>query len=145
MTKKTKGPSHFLRFHIGGVILLVALFAAGSALGAKLYRYRNESGTLSFSDRPPAGNIETEVRRLKVGEPPGRVALRNLGTDRNPVLQAVNDHFFLIDGLDLSVQPAVAHGIQQPAKERRRLQPQALEILAVHHGLDMPQFSLVAP
>lgn len=72
------------------LVLLLAL--PGVASAAKLYKYRDDSGALIFSDRPLAKLRPVEVTQLVVAARPERFTLRATGPADQPVLLAVNEY-----------------------------------------------------
>ncbi|BCR04204.1 hypothetical protein DESUT3_12730 [Desulfuromonas versatilis] len=75
-----------------GLLLALGLFGAPPCDAEKLYRYRDPAGTLSFSDRPPAGSVPYAVEQVRVSQPPPRVTVENRGSRTQPLLYAVNEY-----------------------------------------------------
>ncbi len=74
------------------ILLVVGLFGALPCRAEKLYRYRGPAGTLTFTDRPPAGNVSYAVEQVRVGQAPPRVTVENRGSRSQPLLYAVNEY-----------------------------------------------------
>lgn len=64
----------------------------GNADARQLYRYQDDRGIWHFTDRPPPPGIEAQSEVLRVGTSRPRVAVRNTGVQREPVLLAVNEY-----------------------------------------------------
>lgn len=87
------GPAAILRFAVVFPLsLLLPLGAAQPLAAAKLYKYRDSSGALTFSDRPLGQQQPVAVEQLAVAKRPERFALRLTGPEERPVLLAVNEY-----------------------------------------------------
>jgi len=74
-------------------LLLLGLFLVpGSARAEKLYKYRDETGRLVFTDKSPGGTKPVEVRQINPGQAKRKVSLVHRGTKERPVVMAVNDY-----------------------------------------------------
>jgi len=82
-----KGPGHI---RIGIFLLLII---PSLCFGAKIYTSKDQDGNLTFSDRPLNDASVVKVDQDRFIEPERRVAVKNLGTQRSPILVAENDYF----------------------------------------------------
>jgi hypothetical protein len=112
------------RFFTAFLLLFLALPTAAE----KLYRYRDASGNWAFSDRPPAGTVPAEVRQVRTEGLPGRVGLRNLGTQEEPIYYAVNEYFGPVElevsldsGSNVRSEPPLPLHVMVPARSEEEV------------------------
>lgn len=79
---------------IARLLVFAFLFSLLSAPAAaqKLYRYRDSTGKLLFSDRPVAGQAPLAVTPVEPAQAPERFGLRLLGPKDRSTLRAVNEY-----------------------------------------------------
>lgn len=93
---------------IVSLLLGILLFPA-SAPAEKLYKYRDDTGRLVFTDKSPGGTKPVEVRQVNPGKAGRKVSLVHRGTKERPVVVAVNDY----DGpVELQIQWAEQNNVQ---------------------------------
>lgn len=96
------------------VACLVAGLLANGAFADSMYRYKGEDGEWIYSDRPPPGGGEAEVRKLQSREQPGEISVVHDVIDDRVRLTA-NNRFHAPIELRLEIQGA--QGIRRPGPD----------------------------
>lgn len=90
-------------------LLLGSLLVPACAQAEKLYKYRDDTGRLVFTDKSPGGTKPVEVRQVNPGKARRKVSLVHRGTKERPVVVAVNDY----DGpVELKIQWTEQNNVQ---------------------------------
>lgn len=75
-------------------VLLIGLIGLASPSSAeKLYKFVDENGRVTFTDKPVGAGSLAKVSQVRKERPMQRVSLQNRGSKAEPVLYAVNSYF----------------------------------------------------
>lgn len=75
-----------------GVALWLMLIGGGYASAAKLYKYQDEKGKWHFTDKKPKQQTQYSQEQLVVTEGKDKFSVVNRGSERRPILYAVNKY-----------------------------------------------------
>lgn len=110
--------------------LLLFGFVCAPVTAKKLYKYQDANGNWVFTDRAPDDNVDNvESQSVQINSKPKKLAIRQRGTESEPLLYIVNEYF---GPVEVEITLPQATNIESfPALPKRFIVPGASEVRAV--------------
>ncbi|MDY6853573.1 MAG: peptidoglycan DD-metalloendopeptidase family protein [Thermodesulfobacteriota bacterium] len=115
------------------IFLLVFILFVNSVYAEKIYKYKDERGIYHYSNICPDTDYPIEIEQVRVDKVEKRVSVRNIGTEREPILSVWNEYggpieveFTIVEGDNMFTIPQLPIRLVIPAlskKEAVRILP----------------------